>query len=36
VFLSNRVYPTANNTKISKNSIRTKVQQAIYQSIINN
>lgn len=35
IFLSNRVYPTSKNTKISQQSIRTKVQQAIYESIIN-
>jgi beta-glucosidase-like glycosyl hydrolase/CubicO group peptidase (beta-lactamase class C family) len=34
IFLSNRVYPTSQNTKISQKSIRTKVQQAIYESFI--
>jgi beta-glucosidase-like glycosyl hydrolase/CubicO group peptidase (beta-lactamase class C family) len=34
IFLSNRVYPTAKNTKISENSIRTRVQEAIYNYIL--
>lgn len=35
VFLSNRVYPRSNNYKISKFDIRTNIQQAIYDAIIN-
>lgn len=34
VFLSNRVYPTMNNTKLVKSSVRTKIQQAIQDAII--
>ncbi len=34
VFLSNRVYPKAENRKLIKNNIRTKVHDAIYQSLI--
>jgi CubicO group peptidase (beta-lactamase class C family) len=34
VFLSNRVYPDAGNNKLIKQSIRTKIQDAIYQSIL--
>lgn len=34
VFLSNRVYPDAENNKITKLSIRTRVHQAIYDAII--
>jgi CubicO group peptidase (beta-lactamase class C family) len=33
VFLSNRVYPTANNHKIINMNIRTKIQQAIYDQL---
>lgn len=33
IFLSNRVYPDANNTKISKFNFRTRIQQAIYDAI---
>lgn len=33
VFLSNRVYPTANNTRINRMSIRTNIQQVIYDAI---
>ena len=33
IFLSNRVYPTRNNTQISDLDIRTKIQQAIYDEI---
>ncbi len=32
VFLSNRIYPDANNTKLIKMDVRTKVQQAIYDA----
>lgn len=35
VFLSNRVYPTAENTKLSKYDIRTNIHDLIYESIIN-
>jgi len=35
IFLSNRVYPDATNNKISKNNIRTRIHQAIYDAIIN-
>lgn len=34
VFLSNRVYPDAGNNKLIKQSIRTKIQDVIYQSIL--
>jgi len=34
VFLSNRVYPTRNNNKLSDMNIRTEILQAIYDSII--
>jgi len=34
VFLSNRVYPTRNNNKLSELNIRTEILQAIYDSII--
>jgi beta-N-acetylhexosaminidase len=33
VFLSNRVHPDVNNTKLLKNNIRTRVQDIVYQSI---
>lgn len=33
VFLSNRIYPDATNTKLIKNNIRTRIQDLIYQSI---
>jgi CubicO group peptidase (beta-lactamase class C family) len=33
VFLSNRVYPTRNNSKLSDLNTRTKVQQVIYDAI---
>ncbi len=33
VFLSNRIYPTANNTKLIKMDTRTKIQQVIYDAI---
>lgn len=35
VFLSNRTYPTMNNNLLSKHDIRTRIQQYIYDSIIN-
>lgn len=34
VFLSNRVYPTAENKKLAKMNIRTEIQQTIYDAII--
>ena len=33
VFLSNRVYPTRNNNKISELNVRTNVVEALYQGI---
>lgn len=33
VFLSNRVYPDAENTKLAKLNIRTNIQQVIYKAI---
>ncbi len=34
VFLSNRVYPTRENTTLFKEDIRTKVQGLIYEAIV--
>ena len=34
IFLSNRVYPDAGNTKLIKQSVRTRIQDVIYQSIL--
>jgi beta-glucosidase-like glycosyl hydrolase/CubicO group peptidase (beta-lactamase class C family) len=34
VFLSNRVYPTASNSKLSELNVRTKVQQVFYDCLI--
>lgn len=34
IFLSNRVYPTAENTRLSKYDIRTNIHDLIYESII--
>ncbi len=34
VFLSNRVYPVSTNSKINELSVRTKVQQALYDALI--
>jgi len=34
VFLSNRIHPTANNTKLIKMNTRTKIQQVIYDAIL--
>jgi len=34
VFLSNRVYPTRNNNRLSELNIRTEILQAVYDSII--
>jgi beta-glucosidase-like glycosyl hydrolase/CubicO group peptidase (beta-lactamase class C family) len=33
IFLSNRVYPTAENIKLIKMNIRTKIQEEIYKSL---
>ncbi len=35
VFLSNRTYPSASNTLLVKSGLRTRIQQAIYDAIIN-
>jgi CubicO group peptidase (beta-lactamase class C family) len=35
VFLSNRTYPTSSNTLLIKSGLRTRIQQAIYDAIIN-
>ena len=35
VFLSNRTYPTMTNNLLVKSGLRTRIQQAIYDSIIN-
>lgn len=35
VFLSNRTYPTASNTLLVKSALRTRIQKAIYEAIIN-
>jgi len=35
VFLSNRVYPDANNTRLIREGIRTQIQTVIYKSILN-
>ena len=35
VFLSNRTYPTARNNLLVKSALRTRIQQVIYDSIIN-
>ena len=34
IFLSNRIYPTANNFKLIKKNIRTRIQDIIYQAIV--
>ncbi|UII27430.1 serine hydrolase [Fulvivirga maritima] len=33
IFLSNRIYPDAENTKLIKNNIRTRIQDVIYESM---
>ena len=33
IFLSNRIYPTAENTKLIKMDTRTNIQQVIYDAI---
>jgi len=35
VFLSNRIHPNADNVKLIKNNIRTRIQDVIYESIWN-
>jgi len=35
IFLSNRIHPDAENTKLIKNNIRTRIQDVIYESIWN-
>ena len=35
VFLSNRTYPSQNNDLLVKSGLRTRIQQVIYDSIIN-
>ncbi|MBO0323575.1 serine hydrolase [Muricauda sp. CAU 1633] len=35
VFLSNRTYPSSSNTLLIRSGLRTRIQQAIYDSIIN-
>ncbi|MBX9852242.1 MAG: serine hydrolase, partial [Cytophagaceae bacterium] len=35
IFLSNRIYPDAGNNKLIKQGIRTKIQDVIYQAILN-
>ncbi|MDO6491458.1 MULTISPECIES: glycoside hydrolase family 3 N-terminal domain-containing protein [unclassified Cellulophaga] len=35
VFLSNRTYPTQNNNLLVKSGLRTRIQQVIYDSILN-
>ena len=34
IFLSNRIHPDANNTKLIQMNIRTEIQQVIYDAII--
>ncbi|NTW24088.1 MAG: serine hydrolase, partial [Lentimicrobium sp.] len=36
VFLSNRIYPDAGNNKITQKNIRTRIQEIIYNAIIDN
>ncbi|MDB4088211.1 serine hydrolase [Flavobacteriales bacterium] len=35
IFLSNRVYPDANNWKLVKNDVRTRIEKVIYNSFLN-
>lgn len=35
VFLSNRTYPSASNTLLVKSALRTRIQEAIYDAIMN-
>jgi beta-N-acetylhexosaminidase len=34
VFLSNRVYPRADNNELNRQKIRAKIHESVYQSII--
>ena len=34
IFLSNRVYPDAENSKLLKMDIRTRIQQVIYDAVL--
>jgi len=34
VFLSNRVYPDAENSKLIKNNVRPKIHDLIYQAMV--
>jgi CubicO group peptidase (beta-lactamase class C family) len=34
IFLSNRIYPDEENTKLIKNNTRTRIQDLIYRSIL--
>lgn len=34
IFLSNRVYPSAENTKLIKSGIRTRIQEILYESVM--
>ncbi len=36
IFLSNRIHPTAKNTKLIKMNTRTEIHQVIYDAIIKN
>ena len=36
VFLSNRVYPNAENTEINRKKIRRRVHELVYQAILSN
>lgn len=36
VFLSNRIYPDVNNRTLSRQNIRERIQEAIYQAMIDN
>jgi CubicO group peptidase (beta-lactamase class C family) len=33
IFLSNRVYPSAENTKLAKQNIRTDIMQVVYDAL---
>jgi len=33
VFLSNRTFPSMNNSKLSDNNVRTEIQRIIYDSL---
>jgi CubicO group peptidase (beta-lactamase class C family) len=35
IFLSNRIHPDQDNRKLIENDVRTKIQEAIYEAIIN-